>query len=92
MKPGAQKCAQAECCRDAVKRYLGRSTPGRPTQSMHGVLYCAGHYEQLRRGEALRPLRARGVGPYAAAVEDCATIAQFHGHTELAELLRGLNR
>lgn len=82
------KCSVPECARGAQKRFAGTHQPGRKG---FGVWYCKAHYEQLRLGKPFKAPRKRGLGPYAIAVEDCATIAAYHGYGELAELLRRLN-
>lgn len=91
------KCAHPSCARDGATTFLGRHVVGRPTtaQLSEGVSYCRGHYEQLRRGrtvEEMKPLRPRGLNPRAAAVEDCAAIAEFHGAHDLAALFRKLGK
>lgn len=86
------KCAHEYCARDAVSAFLGRRTIGRPSSDVsRGPAYCEAHYGQLRRGaETTRPVQRYGRHVRAEAVEDCAVIAEFHGHTELAALLRRL--
>lgn len=89
----AQKCAHLDCARDAVRAYRGGHRPGRPPEgSGPGVRYCHAHYEQLRRGRSeTGPIRPRGAtGGRRAAIDDCADIAELHGHAELAALLRRL--
>ncbi len=87
------KCAHPDCARDGARVYRGGHSPGRPREGTGGgLLYCGAHYEQLRRGTPLREVRPRGISPRAQAVEDCAAIAEFHGHAELAALLRRLEK
>lgn len=85
------KCSAPDCAREAKKRFLGRSQRGRPDEECPaGIPYCAAHYEQRRRGMPLKSVRPRGASARVQVVEDCAAIAEFHGHAELAKLLRHL--
>ena len=95
------KCSHADCARDGSKHFRGTGKVGRPRAGApDGIPYCPAHYEQLRRGGVTRALRHRGEAPCsisglrattrAQTVEDCATIADFHGHKDLAILLRRL--
>lgn len=92
------KCSVGDCARDAVKCFTGTGVRGRPREGVIGVPYCKAHHARMQRGadmskpirERLRPGQRRD--PYAEAVEDCAVICMYHGHEDLAALLRGLNR
>lgn len=87
------KCSHPDCARDGIRMYHGRKgIRGRPPFGTEGVPVCGGHYEQLRRGEPMHTLRKRGESPRAAAVRDCAAICDFHGHPEMANLLRKLGK
>jgi hypothetical protein len=85
------KCSHQDCARDARKNYHGTHVQG-PKTTGFGVPYCLAHYEQVRKGRTPGPIRKKGISPYQRAVIDCADIASFHGHHDLAILLRKLNK
>lgn len=86
------KCSYEGCTREVKKRFAGRNTPGRLPIVSAALPYCKAHYEQMRRRKYLGPIRKRGSGKYKQGVEDAATIVEYHGHKELATLLRSLNK
>lgn len=88
------KCSHPDCARDAVRSFRGsgHTGPVRP-EDPPGVPYCGAHYERVRRGKPLgsADVRPRGpCSPYTQGVLDAAAIAEFHGHQDLANLLRKL--
>lgn len=94
-KGATVKCALCESparCRF----YPGRRERGRPPLStlLEGELYCEAHYAKARRAEqGYRPRRSLKGVSRAPSVrkqvrEECAIIAEHHGHADLAALFR----
>lgn len=90
------KCAVEFCTRESQVNYHGTHRQGRAPAGSVGVPYCCAHYKQISRGQDFKPLQKKDVskqrlGQYRKGIEDAATIAEFHGYTELSALLRKLN-